>query len=250
MAAQEEPEEVEGNAVSKDLAIGRTEPEGNRQRREPELARLVSIFPAQQSQCVCRCGRFRKAKVEKCAAMAAGWSGQRNWSHSPPLAQRMVCPPWAAELESRTCADSEGLLLLSDEAGLNERLLHPARGHRRVYWAQVEGIPTVGALAQLQRGVSIQGRATLPCRARLLEPQPVVPPRDPPIRFRKNVSDCWIALDLVEGRNRQVRRMTAAIGHATLRLIRRQIGRFEVGDFKPGEWRILDELQRRRVLQS
>ena len=148
----------------------------------------------------------------------------------------------------RLDADSEGLLLLSDETDLNERLLHPRRGHSRIYWAQVEGIPAPEALAKLCRGVTIQGRTTLPCAARLVDPQPAVPPRDPPIRFRKSVADCWIALDLIEGKNRQVRRMTAAIGHPTLRLIRVRIGQFDLGSLKQGEWRVLDEREREAVL--
>ena len=147
----------------------------------------------------------------------------------------------------RLDADSEGLLLLSDEPELNERLLHPAQGHRRIYWAQVERIPTAEFLAKLQQGVTIQGHRTLPCRAWLLEPQPEVAPRDPPIRFRKNVSDCWIGLELVEGKNRQVRRMTAAIGHPTLRLIRVQIGEFELGVLRPGERKNLSGAERMRV---
>ena len=148
----------------------------------------------------------------------------------------------------RLDADSEGLLLLSDEAELNERLLHPRRGHPRTYWAQVERIPTPAALAELARGLTLQGRQTLPCRAWLPDPQPQVPPRDPPIRFRKSVPDCWIALGLVEGRNRQVRRMTAAIGHPTLRLLRVQIGGFALGDLPPGEWKELASADRALVL--
>lgn len=148
----------------------------------------------------------------------------------------------------RLDADSEGLLLLSDEAALNERLLHPKQGHRRTYWVQVEKVPDAGALAELTRGVVIQGRRTLPCLVRMLEPQPVVPPREPPIRFRKSVADCWIALELVEGKNRQVRRMTAAVGHPTLRLMRVRIGEFLLGDLPPGTWRLLDETERRLVL--
>jgi 23S rRNA pseudouridine2457 synthase len=150
----------------------------------------------------------------------------------------------------RLDADSEGLLLLSDEPELNERLLHPQHEHRRVYWAQVERIPTAEALRKLAKGVLVQGRKTLPCRPWLLEPQPDLPPRDPPIRFRKNVSDCWIALELVEGRNRQVRRMTAAIGHPTLRLLRVKIGDFQLGDLTAGQWKILTPRERKLVLQS
>jgi 23S rRNA pseudouridine2457 synthase len=148
----------------------------------------------------------------------------------------------------RLDADSEGLLLLSEEPELNQRLLHPRRGHQRIYWAQVERIPTAEALKQLERGVAIQGRKTLRCRAWLLDPQPGLPPREPPIRFRKNVPDCWIALELIEGKNRQVRRMTAAIGHPTLRLIRVKIGGFALGDLAPGQWRVLTEAERRSVL--
>ena len=148
----------------------------------------------------------------------------------------------------RLDADSEGLLLLSDEPALNRRLLHPDRAHPRLYLAQVEGIPTPPILAQMQRGVMLQGRRTRPCRAWLMDPQPVMAPRQPPIRVRKSVPDRWIALELVEGKNRQVRRMTAAIGHPTLRLIRWQIGKFVLGTLRHGEWKILDEPERRAVL--
>jgi 23S rRNA pseudouridine2457 synthase len=148
----------------------------------------------------------------------------------------------------RLDADSEGLLLLSDEPGLNSRLLDPENGHPRTYWAQVERIPTPDALTQLASGVTIQGYRTRPCRARLLDPQPSVPPRDPPIRFRKNVADCWLELELVEGKNRQVRRMTAAIGHPTLRLLRVRIGTFELGHLPAGQWRPISTDERRQIL--
>ena len=170
----------------------------------------------------------------------------------------------------RLDADSEGLLLLSDEPEWNERLLHPCHAHEREYWAQVERIPAPEALKKLERGVLIQGRKTLPCRAWILEPQPEVgasrrdardgrlgepslpkiPPRDPPIRFRKTVPTCWIGLELIEGKNRQVRRMTAVIGHPTLRLIRVRIGKFWLGNLPPGQWRILKEEERKLVVKS
>jgi 23S rRNA pseudouridine2457 synthase len=150
----------------------------------------------------------------------------------------------------RLDADSEGLLLLSDEAELNERLLHPRHGHRRVYWAQIERIPDADALLKLAQGVRLQGRKSLPCRAWLLGPQPDLPPRDPPIRFRKRVPDCWVALELVEGRNRQVRRMTAAIGHPTLRLMRVQIGDLGLDKLAAGTWKILTAGERKLVFQS
>ena len=164
----------------------------------------------------------------------------------------------------RLDADSEGLLLLSDEARWNEQLLHPRHAHEREYWAQVERIPSPAALDQLRRGVLVQGRKTLPCKAWILEPQPAMTeasptgiaagipgtavgdgvrptvfPRVPPIRFRKSVPDCWIGLELIEGKNRQVRRMTAAVGHPTLRLLRVRIGNFWLADLPPGQWRIL-----------
>ena len=148
----------------------------------------------------------------------------------------------------RLDADSEGLLLLSDEAELNERLLHPHRGHRRIYWAQVECVPDAGALAKLSRGPIVQGRKCLPCRAWLLNPQPEVPPREPPIRFRKNIPTAWIGLELIEGKNRQVRRMTAAAGHPTLQLLRVQIGEFASGDLAPGAWKELSAADRQLVL--
>jgi 23S rRNA pseudouridine2457 synthase len=148
----------------------------------------------------------------------------------------------------RLDADSEGLLLLSDEAGLNSRLLDPAAAHPREYWTQVERIPTDAALAQLARGVKIGDYTTQPCTARRLEPAPVVAPRVPPIRVRKAVPDCWLSLELIEGKNRQVRRMTAAIGHPTLRLMRVRIGRFELGALAPGQWRELSANERAAVL--
>jgi 23S rRNA pseudouridine2457 synthase len=149
----------------------------------------------------------------------------------------------------RLDADSEGLLLLSDEASLNEELLHPSQGHGRVYWAQVENIPAAESLRKLERGVMIQGRKTLPCKAWMLEPQPDVAPRLPPIRARKSIPAVWIGLELVEGKNRQVRQMTAAIGHPTLRLMRVRIGDFELGKLAPETWKELSAAERRLVLK-
>lgn len=144
--------------------------------------------------------------------------------------------------------DSEGLLLLSDEPGFNHRLLDPARAHPRIYHAQVEGVPDAAALARLVRGgIMIQGHRTLPCSARLLHPAPDVPPRDPPVRFRKLIPTSWLELELIEGKNRQVRRMTAAIGFPTLRLMRVAIGGFSAPDLTPGAWRILNAEEIRRI---
>ncbi|MBM3847286.1 MAG: pseudouridine synthase [Verrucomicrobia bacterium] len=139
----------------------------------------------------------------------------------------------------RLDADSEGLLVLTDEPRFNQLLLNPDRRHSKTYWAQVERVPTRAALLELEKGVVIEGRPTLPCQACLLDPQPTLPPRNPPIRLRKTVPDCWIELVLHEGRNRQVRKMTAAIGHPTLRLIRLAIGKLRLASLALGEWREL-----------
>jgi len=139
----------------------------------------------------------------------------------------------------RLDAESEGLLLLSDEPFWNAALLHPDRAHPRTYHVQVEGIPSEDSLARLRQGVVIQGTRTRPCQARLLPVPPDLPPRDPPIRFRKSVPDSWVELTLTEGRNRQVRRMTAAVGHPTLRLVRHAIAGLTLPDLglAPGQWR-------------
>lgn len=146
----------------------------------------------------------------------------------------------------RLDADSEGLLLLTDEPGLNTRLLDPKHAHRREYWVQVERIPADATLGQLARGVKIGDHLTLPCRAWRLDPPPSLPPRDPPVRYRKTVPDGWIALELTEGKNRQVRRMTAAVGHPTLRLVRGRIGELDLLALKlaPGTWRELSRDER------
>ena len=148
----------------------------------------------------------------------------------------------------RLDAESEGLLLLSDEAVLNQQLLHPHNAHEREYWVQVERIPDARTLKQLAAGVIVGGRKTLRSQVRLLDPQPKMPAREPPIRPRKTVPTCWVALELIEGKNRQVRRMTAAVGHPTLRLIRVRIGRFTLGSLEPGKWKELTASDRALVL--
>lgn len=150
----------------------------------------------------------------------------------------------------RLDADSEGLLLLSDEARWNERLLHPKHAHERTYHVQVEGVPDESALEKLRRGVKLPDFTTLPCKASLLEPAPPHPPRVPPIRERKTVPDAWIELTLIEGKNRQVRRMTAAVGFPTLRLIRVAIGKLRLAELKldAGRWRELKQDEAGKVL--
>ena len=143
--------------------------------------------------------------------------------------------------------DSEGLLLLSDETEWNEKLLHPRHAHERTYQAQVEGLATTEAMTRLQKGVLIQGYKTAPCKARLLK-DPGYPPRVPPIRSRLSVPTSWIELILTEGKNRQVRRMTAAVGFPTLRLIRVAIGSLGLGDLTVGKWTKLDTPAIKRLL--
>ncbi|HEY5892574.1 MAG TPA: pseudouridine synthase [Chthoniobacterales bacterium] len=150
----------------------------------------------------------------------------------------------------RLDADSEGLLLLTDEPSMNSRLLDPLHAHERTYWTLVERVPTPASLAVLQEGVVIEDRKTRPCRAQVLDPQPELAPRDPPVRYRKNVPDVWLELALTEGRNRQVRKMTAAIGHPTLRLIRVRIGNFPLNDLPSGKWRVVSEVERRQIFSS
>lgn len=144
--------------------------------------------------------------------------------------------------------DSEGLLLLSDEPGLNDRLLNPKRAHPRTYLVQVEGIPDPAAMKLLGAGtLIIRGHRCLPCETSIPFPRPEIPPREPPIRVRKEIPDTWIQITLTEGKNRQVRRMTAAIGHPTLRLVRIMIGAFSDPSLAPGAWRILDGDERKRA---
>ena len=144
--------------------------------------------------------------------------------------------------------DSEGLLLLSDEKALVDLLLNPRSKQPKTYLVQVEGVPSPEALERLANGsITLEGRRCAPAIAVLPDPQPSIPPRDPPIRFRREIPDRWISLTLTEGRNRQVRRMTAAAGHPTLRLIRTAIGRFPLATLAPGHWIILDPEQRRQV---
>jgi 23S rRNA pseudouridine2457 synthase len=144
--------------------------------------------------------------------------------------------------------DSEGLLLLTDEAGFNHRLLDPAAAHPRTYLVQVEGTPTAPALEKLAAGgLVIQGHRTRPARVLCLGNPPALPPRDPPVRFRKSIPTAWLELTLVEGKNRQVRRMTAAVGLPTLRLVRCAIGSFRPPDLAPGQWRLLAAPELRQI---
>ncbi len=140
----------------------------------------------------------------------------------------------------RLDGDSEGLLLLTSDGLLQHRLTNPRHGHPRTYLAQVEGTPDAGALRRLrQGGIPIQDYQTRPALVRLLPAEPELPPRNPPIRMRKHIPTAWLELTLTEGRNRQVRRMTAAVGLPTLRLVRVAIGSLTLDGLAPGTWRDL-----------
>ena len=132
--------------------------------------------------------------------------------------------------------DSEGLLLLTDEGALAHRLSDPRHKQRKTYWVQVEGTPRAEQVQALREGVTLNDGPTLPAQARVIDP-PALWPRDPPVRFRKTVPDTWIELSITEGRNRQVRRMTAAVGLPTLRLVRMSIGDVALDGLPRGQWR-------------
>jgi len=137
----------------------------------------------------------------------------------------------------RLDADSEGLVLLTDDGKLQHRISDPKHKLPKTYWVQVEGVPDEAALEKLRRGVMLKDYQTLPAQARLLAEPDNLWPRTPPIRFRKNVATAWIELVLTEGKNRQVRHMTAALSFPTLRLIRYAIGSYTLQGIAPGEWR-------------
>jgi 23S rRNA pseudouridine2457 synthase len=150
----------------------------------------------------------------------------------------------------RLDADSEGLLLLTDDGELAHRLIDSRFAHPRTYWVQVERVPDATALERLRSGLKIQGRRTKPAEVELLSEPPDFPPRPVPIRFRKSVPTAWLKITLREGKNRQVRKMTAAVGHPTLRLVRTGIGPLTLEGLKPGEWRETTEEERRALAKT
>ena len=143
--------------------------------------------------------------------------------------------------------DSEGLLVLSNDKRLNQQLLHPISKQEKEYFVQVEGLMTAEALRQLEKGVTInidgKPHQTLPAKARLLNPPPVLPERNPPIRYRAHIPTTWISLTITEGKNRQVRRMTAAVGFPTLRLVRWRQGKLTLEGLEPGNMRLVGPRQ-------
>jgi 23S rRNA pseudouridine2457 synthase len=142
----------------------------------------------------------------------------------------------------RLDTDSEGLLLLTDDGSLQHRLSHPRHKLPKTYWVQVEGIPSPAAMSRLAEGVDLGDFFTRPAKVRLLDEPPSLWPRNPPIRYRKNVPTRWLELILEEGKNRQVRRMTAKVGFPTLRLIRWAIGPYSLEGLQPGQWREVEAI--------
>ena len=155
----------------------------------------------------------------------------------PTLADFMQIPDVYSA--GRLDYDTEGLLVLTADGALAHRITDPRQKLPKVYLVQVERIPDDAALVALRRGVLLHGRRTRPAEAELLPESPNLPPRPVPIRFRKSIPTAWLRITLREGQNRQVRRMTAAVGHPALRLIRIAVGPITLGDLQPGQWREL-----------
>lgn len=143
--------------------------------------------------------------------------------------------------------DSEGLLLLTDDGPLIEKLLNPKNNKPKTYWVLVERIPTEEGLEKMRNGLKIEDYFTKPCHVKILDPVPTIAPRDPPVRVRKTVQDTWLEVTVTEGKNRQIRKMTAAISHPTLRLIRVKMLNLELASLLPGQWR---EIQKSEILFS
>lgn len=193
----------------------------------PRLAlRRPAAAPAPAPQRAARLLRFNKPYGVLSQFTPEGrWRGLQDFIDVPGV-----------YVAGRLDADSEGLLLLTDDGALQARISDPRHKMEKTYWVQVEGIPDEAALQALRQGVQLGDGPTLPARVRRLEPPPTLWERDPPIRVRQNIPDCWIELIIREGRNRQVRRMTAAVGHPTLRLVRAAIGPYALDGLEPGCW--------------
>ena len=145
--------------------------------------------------------------------------------------------------------DSEGLLLLTNNGRVQHQLSDPKFEHSKTYWVQVERIPDEAALQKLRQGVTIQNYRTRPAQVRLLENEPDLPPRHPPIRARKAIPTAWLEMILTEGKNRQVRRMTASVGFPTLRLVRVAIAHLSLNGLDPGQWREITPEEMRSLLK-
>lgn len=151
------------------------------------------------------------------------------------LANHLKAPSFRAA--GRLDYDSEGLLVLTDNGALQQRIANPRHKLWKTYWVQVEGSASDDALNQLARGVMLKDGPTRPAKISRLPAPPELWPRSPPVRYRRDIPDCWLSVSINEGRNRQVRRMTAAVGLPTLRLVRVAVGQWQLGDLQPGQWR-------------
>lgn len=173
----------------------------------------------------------------------------RGPSERPGLTLGDFIPVAGVYPVGRLDQDSEGLMLLTNDGRLQHRLSHPRYRHRRTYWVQVEGLPSAEALTALGQGVTIKGYRTRPCQVARLLVEPDLPARIPPIRYRQKIPTTWLAITLQEGKNRQVRRMTAAVGHPTLRLVRQSLAGLTLEHLGPGDWRYLSAQEQRRLQQ-
>lgn len=207
---------------------------------------IVQACCSQPSAFLAETLAFRYLLIYKPYGVLSQFSRPRDSPH-PTL--KDYIPVSSVYPVGRLDRDSEGLLLLTNHGQIQHRLSDPRFGHRRTYWVQVEGIPDPSALAALEQGVVIQQYQTRPAEVRLLNLDPDLPPRDPPIRFRKTVPTTWLELTLREGRNRQVRRMTAAVGLPTLRLVRVAIAHLQIQGLSPGEWRDLTPVESQQLRQ-
>ncbi len=161
------------------------------------------------------------------------FTDQRSPTARPTLSALIDVP--GVYPAGRLDRDSEGLVVLTDDGALQARIASPAAKLAKTYLVQVEGLPDEAALARLRAGVTLKDGPTRPAQARRIDP-PKLWPRDPPVRYRASVPDCWLEITLTEGRNRQVRRMTAAVGHPTLRLVRWRVGDWALDGLAPGKW--------------
>ncbi len=177
-----------------------------------------------------------------------GYLSQFSSSENMPVLKSLYDFPKDVYPVGRLDKDSEGLLIITNDKSLNFKLLHPSFKHEREYWAQVERVPNELAINQLKAGVGIKVNKkvyqTLPAKATLMKEDPIVPDRNPPIRFRKNIPTAWLKLQLIEGKNRQVRKMTAKVGYPTLRLIRVRIANLRLENMEVG---MVKKLSRKEI---
>lgn len=184
--------------------------------------------------------QFTDAAHGQASAARAGRAEAARSSPPRPTLASFGLPP-AVYAAGRLDFDSEGLLLLTDDGALAHRLTDPRHKQAKTYWVQVEGAPDAAQLSALCGGITLNDGPTLPAQARRID-IPALWPRDPPVRFRKTVPDAWLELSIHEGRNRQVRRMTAAVGLPTLRLVRVAVGGHALGELQPGQWQAVQGL--------